>query len=235
MEVSKSPKAAARIAGLLYLVIIVAAPVAEMIIPGRLVVAGDPAATAANILQSEQLFRLGGVASLITVFCDVALAALFYLLLRPVSGTIALVADFFRLAAITVVAVNVIFYFAPLTILKSDLFAEMDRAALALLAWQLHAVGYNVVLLVFGGHCLLLGHLVARATFLPRVIGWILTLAGVCDLANWFAVFAAPAFAHWLGYYVLIPPLVGELGLALWLLIAGVDAEKWSAQANAAR
>jgi hypothetical protein len=152
-----------------------------------------------------------------------------------VSWTVALVAAFFRLAAITVVAVNAIFYFAPLTILKGEVFAAAERDALALLAWQVHVVGYNVVLLVFGGHCLLLGYLVARATFLPRIIGWILVLAGICYLVNWFAVFAAPAFANWLGYYVLIAPLVGELSLALWLLIVGVNAEKWNAQADAAR
>lgn len=218
----------ARLAGLLYVLIIVAAPFAELIVPGQLIVSGDAAATAANILQSEQLFRLGGAASLVTVFCDVALAALLYVLLRPVSRTLALMAAFFRLVAIAIVAVNAITYFAPLSILKGDL---ADASALALLAWKLHQVGYNVALLVFGGHCLLLGVLVARATFLPRIIGWALVLAGACYLLNGFALFIAPNFADLLVPYVLLPPLVGEVGLALWLLIAGVNIAKWREQA----
>lgn len=230
-EVQASPVTTARIAGLLYVLIIVAAPLAEMIIPGRLIVFADAVATAENLRAAEQLFRLGAAASLLTVFCDVALAGLLYVLLRPVNRTVALVAALFRLAAIMIVAVNAILYLAPLAVVRSSLFEPSDGAALALLAWKLHVTGYNIALLVFGGHCALLGYLTARAAFLPRVIGWVLMLAGACYIVNGFALVISPGFADALAPWVLLPPLIGEVGFALWLLIAGIDAAKWRAAA----
>src|SRR5689334_10641261 len=120
MNTSISPRRTARVAGLLYLIVMVLAMFAEAFVRGPLIVSGDAAATAHNILASEQLYRLGVGADIVVFVCDAALAALFYVLLRPVSASLAVVAAFFRLAYTAIVAVNTIAFFAPLTLLKGS-------------------------------------------------------------------------------------------------------------------
>lgn len=232
-----SPRRLARIAGLLYLVIIFAAPFAEIFVLSTVKALGDAAATAANILASEQLFRLGVAASLVTVFCDLALSAIFYELMRPVSRVLALMAAFFRLAAIVVVAVNALTYLAPLTFLHSPSYAAMpdQLQAMSVLSLRLHTAGYNIALVVFGGHCLLLGYLITKSTFLPRWIGVLVAIAGGGYLINGFAVLVFPVFAAHLDPYIALPWLAGEGSLALWLLIVGLNAERWREQAGAVR
>ena len=112
-----SPRTTARIAGLLYLVITVAAPFGEVYVRGRLIVKGDAAATAANIGANESLYRLGGSADLVAFACDVAVALLLYELLKPVSRSLSLMAAFFRLMHAAIVAVATLAFFAPLLIL----------------------------------------------------------------------------------------------------------------------
>src|SRR3990172_7781500 len=92
-----SPQTYARIGGLLYLFIIVAAGFGELFVRNRLIVWGDAAATANNILDSETLFRVGLAGEMLTCVCDVALAMILYVLLRPVGRNLALLAAFFRL------------------------------------------------------------------------------------------------------------------------------------------
>jgi Domain of unknown function (DUF4386) len=86
---------------------------------------------------------------------------------------------------------------------------------------------------VFAGHLLLLGCLVLRSRFLPRIIGVLLLVSWLCGWFNGLSSFLSPSFARHLYPYVLIPNLLAEGGFALWLLIRGVDAAAWREQAEA--
>jgi hypothetical protein len=98
----------------------------------------------------------------------------------------------------------------------------------------LHAIGLIVALVFFAFYDLLIGYLVFRPGFLPRILGVLMAVAGLCYLASSLASFLSPRFAAHLLPYILIPSAVGELALSLWLLVMGVDVENWSKQAYAA-
>lgn len=229
-----SPQLKARIAGLLYLLITIAAPFGELFVRGKLLVKDDVAATATNILANESLYRLGGVADLIAFACDVALAALFYALLKPASRSASLQAAFFRLMHAAVVSVATLAYFAPLLLLGRSTpgFATEQLHSLVSVCLQVHGQGYNIGLFFFGIHCVLVGYLIFRSTFLPRVLGPLMAIAGVCYLINSLATFLAPAFKAQIYPLILVPAGVAELSLMLWLIFAGLNAERWKQQAS---
>lgn len=233
-----SPRMKARIAGFLYLIVIVAGIFAEVFVRGTLIVSGDAAATASNILASEQLFRFGFAADLVAVAAYIGVTALLYELLKPVSRTLALLGAFFGLAGSVIMAANMVNHLAPLYFLADagylTAFEPDQLQTLARLSLRMHGLGYNIAIVFFGLHLLFLGWLIFRSSFLPRIIGVLLAIAAVCFLVNNFAIFLAPAFAARIPPYVMLPSLVGEGSLALWLLVVGVNAVKWRAQAGAA-
>lgn len=231
-----SPRSTARVAGALYLLITLAAPFGELFVRGRIVVKNDAAATAANIVANESLYRLGGVANLIAFASDVAVALLFYELLKPAGRSVSLLAAFFRLMHAAVVAVATLTYFAPLLLLggtqRLSAFNAEQLQELAYTCLRLHGQGYNIGLLFFGIHCILVGYLIVRSAFLPRLIGALMTLAGLCYLINSFASLLAPAFKAKIYPMILMPAGVAELSLMLWLLIVGVNVQRWTDARN---
>jgi Domain of unknown function (DUF4386) len=228
-----SPRFKARIAGGLYL-----SGVANLFagaVLGTLIVNGDAAATAHNIMAHETLYRLAFTADLITVPCYIAVTALFYTLFKPVNRSLALLAAFFGLAGSTMWALNDFFFLAPLVVLGGahSVTAVTADQLQALMFLNLHAQGSNIVMVAFGFHVILIGYLIFRSTFLPRILGVLMAIAGVCYLTNSFANFLSPEFAAHLVPYILIPGGV-EIVLALWLLVMGVNAQRWKEQASAA-
>ncbi len=229
-----SPRTKARIAGLLYLVITVAAPFGELYVRGQLIAKGDAAATAANIAANESLYRLGGSADLVAFACDVAVALLFYELLKPVSRSLSLMAAFFRLMHAAIVAVATLAFFAPLLILRGAphmaAFTPEQLQGLAFTSLRLHGQGYNIGLVFFGVHCVLIGWLIFRSRFLPRIFGPLMAVAGLCYLINGFAALIAPAFKTQIYPAILMPAGVAELSLMIWLIAAGVNVQRWNEQ-----
>jgi hypothetical protein len=221
----------ARVAGALYLYIFAAGLFAEAFVRGRLVVPGDAAATASNILANEALFRLGFSLELLHLACDVAIAAILYVLFRPVDRAVSLLAAFMRLASAVVLAVASTAHFAALRLVSGaghpGALPAGEPEALALTALGLHADVYAICLVFFGFACLALGWLILKSGLIPRTIGALLALAGTCYLVNSFAGFLAPAVAAKLFPAILVPAAVAELSLALWLLVKGVDEAKW--------
>ena len=141
---------------------------------------------------------------------------------------------FFRLVYAAIFAFAAIAHFAPLAVLTGEglsAFTTPQLEALALMSLKLHSLSYNIALLFFGIHCVLLGILIARSRFLPALIGVLLVIAGVCYLINsaTHLVFVGVDFYPW----ILLPGLLGEGGLTLWLLVVGVDAAKWEERARA--
>jgi hypothetical protein len=191
-----APHFGGRVAGVLYLVIIVAALFAEAFVRDRFIVSGDAAATAANIQAHEWLYRLGGAADLVAFACDVAVALIFYELFKEVSPSLSLLAAFFRLMHAAIAGLNTANHFAPLVLLGGahflSAFSTDQLQALALLSLRLHALGYQIALVFFGFHCLLIGYLIWRSSVLPRPLGALLAIAG-SSRPRWHIIFT-PGF-----------------------------------------
>ena len=217
-----SPLVYARIAGLLYLTIIIFGISSEVFIRSNLIVFGDAMATANNILASEHLFRLGFAADAIMVLCDVAIAVLFYVLLKPVSKTLALTAAVFRLTQASILGFNLLHYYAALLLLNGSGYTsafETDQLhALAMLFLDMHRHGYDLGLIFFGLSSLVLGYLVVKSDYFPALLGYGLMMAGVVYLIGSFTLFLLPDYASII-QPIYIVPLVAELSFCLWLLI----------------
>lgn len=229
---TNAPRALARFTGLLYLTIIVAAMFSEAFVRSRLIVPGDATATVRALAAGEQVWRLGLAANILTNLCDVAVAVLLFVLLRPVNAVIALTAAAFRLVYSAVMAAHVALLSAPLFLLgpATGHSPQTDQAgALILYAMRLYNSGFAAALVLFGVHLMLIGVLIGRSTFLPKIIGWGLCVAGICYVANSLLGVLAPAIADQLFPWILLPGFLAELSLSLWLLIPGVDPASWRA------
>jgi len=227
-----SPHFKARTAGVFYLMNILGF-VPGVLVRGRLVIYGDAAATATNILAHEPLFRLGFAFDLIAAACYIAVTALFYILFKPVNRSLSLLAACFSLVGCAIVALSCLFDLAPFVVLGSaqylSVFKVEQLQALALMFLKLRVQAFNISLVFFGFYCLLIGYLIFRSTFLPRILGVLMAFAGL----GWLT-FLAPPLAKYLYPYILAPGLLGEGSLTLWLLVIGVNAQRWKEQANAA-
>jgi hypothetical protein len=217
---------AARIAGVLYLVIIVAGTWSEAFVRSSLIVAGDAATTAANILANEGLFRLSFAADTIMTISDVALAVLLYMLLKPVSQTLALMAMAFRLIQAAILATNLLNQYAVLLILNGTGLDGSQLEALALLSLEMQSHGYDLGLIFFAINSLLIGYLLIKADFLPGLIGALMAAAGVVYLVGSYLLFLAPSAAEVFAYAYVVP-VITEASFALYLLIRGFNATRW--------
>lgn len=226
-----SPHAYARTGGLLYLYIIAAGLFAQVAVRGQLLVPGDATATAENIMASETLFRVGFAGEMLMLMCDVAVAFIFYVLLRPVSRNLALLAALFRLVMAAVSGANGLNHFAALTFLDGaeflDVFEQSQLHALAYLSMKAHAYGYHISLIFFGFHCFFLGYLLFKATYFPKFLGLFMVVASFSYLINSFTSIISPEHAALISPMILLPALVAEASLALWLIVRGVNMKKW--------
>ncbi len=233
-----SPRLQARIGGFLYLVIMVCGYVAEGYVRGSVIVSGDAAATAQKILASEPLYRFGGAIEFVTLSCDVTVGLILYNLLKPVNASLSLLAVFFRLVFVSIFGVLSLTHFAPLLLLKGgaslSAFSTVQLQQAALFSLRLHTMGFLIANVFFGIHCVLIGGLIARSTFLPRIIGAMLTVAGSCYMADSVAYFAAPEVRSALFPWLLLPGFVAEGSLALWLFTMGVNVSRWREAAGVA-
>ncbi|HYM78233.1 MAG TPA: DUF4386 domain-containing protein [Candidatus Dormibacteraeota bacterium] len=228
-----SPSFDARIAGVFYLLTIVARMFVEIFVRNRLVVPDNPAATATNILAHGPLWWWGFAGDMVAFASYIALTALLYELFKPVNRTLSLVAAFLSLTASVVQAISSLFHLAPLVLLGRSpylsVFTEEQLQTLALVFLKLRAAAYhNIGLVFFGLYLLLLGILILRSAFLPRVLGVVMVLAGVSYLP-----FLSPPLMRSLQPYILFFPAIGQISLCLWLLVMGVNAQRWKEQASA--
>jgi hypothetical protein len=222
-----SPQVYARVAALLYLVVIVAGIIAQMVIGGKLIVDGDAATTANNILTHKDLFQLGFTVYLIEMTCQIAYTVLFYFLLKPVNRSIALLALVFSLVGCTIKTLSRLFYISPMLVLGGSpylaIFSTEQIQALSLLLLNVNDLAAGMALAFFGVSTFLNGYLIFRSDFLPPILGVISMLAGL----GWLT-FLYPPLGNQLFMIILLLGLVGSVSIILWLLTKGVNVEKWN-------
>ena len=222
-----SPRTKGRFAGALYLLYVIAGVYAQAFISDRLVVFGDAARTASNILANQSLYRLGFTIYLLEMAGQVATLVLFYQLLKPVSRTGAMLAAAFELIGCGIKIFSRLFYFAPLLVLSGgashlSAFNKEQLDSVALLLLRINDHGAAIALAFFGFSTVLQGWLIYRSGFLPRWLGVIEIIGGF----GWLT-FLSPPLGMRLFMYVAVYALIGLLATIVWLLTIGIDEQRW--------
>jgi hypothetical protein len=226
-----SPKARARLAGVFEALEGFTSSWGQVTVLGRLIVVGNAAATAGNILQHETLFRWGFVSSLLGVAFHLGWGFLFYQLFRPVNKSVSLWAAFVVIITCALQAVTALLYLAPLLILTAgsslNALTQEQLQALAYMFLKLNGLAFDTDLVFFGLWCVLTGYLIFRSTFLPRILGVLLVIDGL----GWMT-YMWPPLGHYLFPAIAVACGLAEIPLQLWLLIFGVNNERWKTQAE---
>jgi hypothetical protein len=225
-----SPKTLARTAGALNLVLLLSGIVAQGFIANGMIVPRDAAATATNILAQPKLYALGYMAFLVEMAAQVGATTLFYVLLRPVDRTAALLSLAFGFVGATIKTLARAFFYSPLLVLGGasylTVFDPGQLQALSLLLVKINNHTANMSLVFLGISTFFQGYLITKSTFLPRFLGIIAMVSGL----SWLT-YAYPALGSALFYYLIILAMVGLLLTNGWLLVRGVDEQRWREQA----
>lgn len=226
----------ARVAGFLYLSLLPFDIFGSLYVPSILIVPGDAAATARNIMASESLFRLGIVSALIGQIVVILVALALYQLLKPVNQNMAVLMVIFNLVATPIAMLNELNQLAILLLLHGPdhlrVFTPDQLHTLVSLFLNLHALGLNIVGLFWGLWLLPMGYLVFKSGFLPRILGVLLIIGCFGYLIQSFTAFLLPNFEVYIAWLAVLTSW-GELLLSLWLSIKGVNVEQWKQRALA--
>jgi hypothetical protein len=213
-----------RIIGVLFLLSMICGGFGEVYVPSQLIVSGDAAATARNLQANDWLFRVGFASYLVEALCDIALALLFYYLLRPVRRDVALLAAFFGILSTALFAVAEMFYFSASLVLRNAdylrAFSPEQRDVLAMLALRMYGLGGGIFMAFYGIATLLRGVLIFRSGYLPKFLGVLMVIAGAGFIVKNFTLVLAPAYSSDL---FLLPMFAAGLALTVWFLTKGVS------------
>lgn len=217
-------KKTARMAGFLYLIYIVTTVLADVVGRSKLIVFGDAAATAQNIMASPMQFRIGFMGDLLSAVLFLLTAWALYVLLRPVDGNLALLFLSLNLGGVAIQCFSELFLIASQLILSGDDYLRVFQAdqlqALAMLLLYVYKTGYMMAQVFYGAWLFPLGYLVFKSGFLPRVLGIVLMVHCVAWLTNFLQFFLFPGFG--VIVYLTYPlGFISEFGLALWLSLMG--------------
>jgi hypothetical protein len=168
---------------------------------------------------------------LLVIMAYIVVAALFYQLFQVVNRSLALLATFFILVALAVQSVAGVFLLAPLVLLGGgqhvSAFTGAQLQSPLYTFVKLYAQCFNIDLAINAWFCILIGYLIFKSTFVPKVLGVLFALAGVALLTFLYMPLASSLIP-----YNLAVDALGELALTLWLLVKGVNAERWQEQAS---
>ncbi len=215
-------------AGFAFLIMTIAAIFSIYFVLKSLIVPGDAAATANNIMASEMLFRTGICSLIIVLICDVVVAWALYVFLKQVNKSLSLLTAWFRLVYAAILGfillnlVTVLHYLSSsnyLTVFKTD---QMHAQVLLLL--NTFFDGWAIGLIIFGLHLFVLGYLVLKSGYIPGILGVFLIIGSLSYLIQNFAVFLLPNYENYKAIFEMvlgIPMAIGELSLAFWLLFKG--------------
>lgn len=233
-----NPKSYARTAGVLYLIIAVFGAFSIGYVPSVILNAGDAAQTASNLLGNQRLFAAGIFADVVVLIAEIALTVMLYELLKPVGRTASMIAAAARFAMVLVMAINILINITPLFVLTNpaltEVFSTDQLNALALGFFEAHGMAVYIWGILFGVHVFVLGQLVCNSGYFPKALGGMMvigsfgySLQGVTKIMG---VEGAALSISLIGLLTLVT--IAELGFAFWLLIKGLDVEKWNAQAR---
>lgn len=220
----------ARTAGVLLLLSFIGGALGEFLILSKLMVLGDAAATANNIRSSEPLFRFGFAAYLVEAVCDVLLAFVFYNLLKPVHKGLAGVTVLLGLVATLTFAFSEFFYYASTIVLANPdylkVFSGAQLDSLSYLLLVFYGRGGGLFMVFYGLASIIRGYLMFRSGFLPKGLGVLLIIAGICFVTRNFIQVLFPAY---LSDYYMAPMALTILCLTIWFLVKRIDESKMPA------
>ncbi len=230
-----STKKQARVAGLLYLLLGITAPIGLIYVPGRLIVPGDATATADHLRASESLLRIGIGSELFHQAICIFLVLALYRLFKAVNEQHAsLMVILGALVSVPIVFVNVLNEIAALVLISGadflSVFEKGQLDALAYLFLRLHGQGIFVAQIFWGLWLFPFAILVIRSGFIPRVFGVLLMIAGFANLASSFTSLLLPGYAHFVSQFATVLE-AGELPIVFWLLIWGAKMQPFDEQA----
>jgi len=214
---------------------LVAGGFGEAYVPTKIIVSGDAAATAANIMNFRFLYRLGFAAFMIESLCDITLVVIMYALLKPVSRELSLLAALIGLVGTALFAFAELFYFAPPLIIGGagylKTFSPDQLNALALLSLKFYGYAGMIFTAYYGMSWIIRAWLIFRSGYLPKFLGVLMAVGGVGFVVRNFLLILAPRYASDVLLMLMFP---GGLLLAVWLLVKGVNVPKWKAKTSAA-
>jgi hypothetical protein len=216
-------RAHARAAGLLFLVILVVGPFSILYVPSQILVTGDASATAENLRGATGLLRVGMLGDIIIFLTEVAMAAVLFTLFRQVNRTLALTMGLARLSEAVMQAVAMLGYIVALAVSTGILatFPSDQQDAVTLLALEMHGYTVYVGQLFFGLSLLILGYLMIKAPFVPRLLGILMFVAAVGYLTDSLVKLLWPDLAGITAVAVGVTALIGEVPFFVWLLVKG--------------
>ena len=210
-----SPLIYARLTGLLLLLLVVVGPFSQLYVPSTLIVPGDATATADNIRASESLFLSGIVGQSVVFLTEIVLTVLLYVLLRPVSRTLSLVAAFARLAMAVIQGINLLPNFIALLLLSGAGYLSVFEAdqldALVLLFLNAHGYGVYIWQMFFTLHLFVLGYLIFKSGYFPRILGVLVVVGSLGYLIDSFGNILFPNYEAIFGVVVAVTSIFGEL------------------------
>jgi hypothetical protein len=219
-----SPRSKARITGAVYLLTFVTGALSNAFIPGLL--GGDASATVTHVMAHQTSFWLGFAFFVLVDVTYIVVTALFYDLFKPVNRSLSLLAAFFSIVGLAVQAVACVLLLVPIVLLGGaqslSVFSVNQLHVLAYMSFNLFHLCFGFANVFFGCYCLLIGYLVFRSTYLPRFLGVLMMFSGLGLLT-----FLVPPLASSLSPYNLVLDILGEGSLTLWLLVMGVNSQRW--------
>lgn len=232
MTSKTSPRLIGRVIALLFLLTIITGVIAQALISDRLYVSNDAAATATNFLTHRGLYELAFTIFIIEMACNIATTALWYVLLRPVNRSIALTAAFLDLSGGIIKTFARVFFIAPLFVLGNSAavfpgFTTQQLQSISLILFKVNNQGTSLAMAFFGFSVLQYGYLIFRSTFLPRWLGVLGMISGLCWLT-----FIYPPLGRGVFVYTALFGLLSSVAMIVRLFI-GVNEERWK-ESNAA-
>jgi hypothetical protein len=226
-----SPLIYARIAGFALLLMFLLAIFANFFVIKGLIVPGDAATTANNIIAKEMLFRCGIISFIIVLILDVLVAWALYVLLIPVNKNLALLAAWLRLVYTTIFGIAICNFLSVLRLLSGaeylKVFEKDQLNAQVMLLIDAFNNGWLIGLVFFGLHLSVIGYLIFKSGYMPRILGVMLIISAIGYLIDSFAHFLLSNYTNYESIFLLIvavPGVIAELSLCLWLLFKGVRA-----------
>jgi hypothetical protein len=212
----------ARVGGLLYLAVAIAGGFSEYVRTSN-TVAGDAAATAANVASHTTLFQIAFATDLADLPLFLAVAIVMYVIFRPINRAIALAMLVLNAVSAPIQGLNMLSHGAVILLATQPQFAAISSPTLVLFLLDMHRVGYLIAQIFFGLYLLPLGYLVYRSGYLPRAIGAILMAGSAAYVAGVATSFAAIGFESTIATYFGLVGGLAELVFLVWLLVRGVN------------